>query len=41
MSQAKNLHFGGAQAFQIEASIGVVVYSANYALYAEAVEYSP
>jgi xanthine dehydrogenase molybdopterin-binding subunit B len=41
MSHAKNLHFGGAQTFQIEARVGVAVQSANWALYVVAVIYSP
>jgi hypothetical protein len=41
MSHAKNLHFGGVQTFQIEAKVGVVVQSANWALYVVAMIYSP
>jgi hypothetical protein len=35
MSQAKNLHLGGAQTFQIDARSGVAGQPVNWALYAE------
>ena len=35
------MHFGGAHVLQILARLGVVVLPMNYALYADAVEYSP
>jgi hypothetical protein len=37
----KNMHLGGAQASQIEVRTGVGVQFANWALYAEALVYSP
>lgn len=37
--KAKNLHFGGAQASQMEAMVGFLVTPMNCALYVDAIEY--